>query len=159
MKKFIGVWVFFLLFLSLSAQKLPVGVTLQTPDREKVILGEVVGNDLVVITFWATWCKPCQSELEALLDIQEEWKDKVRILAVSIDDSRAAAKVKSLVKGKKWPYEVLLDVNKELYKALNLTSVPYAMIVDQKGNMIYSHVGYMPGDEIVLIRKALEALK
>ena len=49
--------------------------------------------------------------MEKLKDLEDSWKNKVRIIAVSIDDARAMAKVKSLVKGKKWPFEVLLDPN------------------------------------------------
>lgn len=119
-------------------------------------MGEVLGEDVVIVTFWATWCKPCQNELEALVELQDEWKGKVRFLAVSIDDSRSLAKVKSLVKGKKWPCEVLLDSNKELYKALNLTSIPFVMIVAD-GKTLWSHTGYRPGDEESVLEKALTA--
>jgi thioredoxin-related protein len=89
------------------------------------------------------------------MDLHDEWKNKVKVLAVSIDDARSVAKVKSLVKGKKWPYQVLLDSNKKLYKALNLTSIPFIMIVSD-GKVIWSHVGYMPGDEELVVKKALE---
>ena len=91
-------------------------------SQKKITFKDAVQQGPVIISFWATWCKPCQSELEALKDLEDSWKNKVRIIAVSIDDARAMAKVKSLVKGKKWPFEVLLDPNKELYKAFKYFS-------------------------------------
>nr|WP_239403207.1 TlpA disulfide reductase family protein [Alistipes sp. An116] len=119
---------------------------------------DVLKDDVVIVSFWATWCKPCQSELDALYDIEEMWKDKVRIITVSTDDSRATAKVRSLVKGKRWPYEVLLDQNKVLFKALNLTSIPFVMII-KNGETIYTHTGYTPGNERLVVQEALNLLE
>ena len=95
--------------LQLSGQMIPENVTLKQLDGKEITFKEAVQQGPVIVSFWATWCKPCQSELEALKDLEDSWKNKVRIIAVSIDDARAMAKVKSLVKGKKWPFEVLLE--------------------------------------------------
>lgn len=138
-----------------KCQNIPNDLKLKSLDNKTVCLGDVIGKEVTIVVFWATWCKPCQNELEALMDLQEEWKNKVNILAVSVDDARSVAKVKSLVKGKKWPYQVLLDSNKEFYRALNLTSIPFVMIVVD-GKTIWSHIGYMPGDEELTVKKALE---
>lgn len=77
---------------------------------------------------------------------------------VFFNDARATAKVKSLVKGKKWPFEVLLDANKELYKAFNISAVPYVVIIND-GKVVWSHSGYMPGNEVEVVEKALEYVK
>lgn len=138
-----------------KCQNIPDDLLLKSLNNKNVSVADTLGEDVAIVAFWATWCKPCQNELEALADLQDEWKDKVRVLAVSIDDARSVAKVKSLVKGKKWPYEVLLDSNKELYKALNLISVPFVMIVSG-GKTVWSHAGYVPGDEEMAVKKALE---
>ena len=84
-------------------------------------------------------------------------EDKVRIIAVSIDDARAMAKVKSLVKGKKWPFEVLLDPNKELYKAFNISAIPHVLVINDK-KVVWTHSGYMPGNEVLVVDKALETI-
>ena len=138
-------------------QSIPEHMVLKRLDNTEVTMKEAFKDDVVILTFWATWCKPCRAEMEALSDIEDQWKDKVRIVAVSIDDSRAVSKVKSLVKGSKWAFDVLLDVNKDLYKALNISSVPFAMIL-HKGKIVWTHSGYAPGNELVMVEKAL-ALK
>lgn len=142
-----------------GAQSIPLNIILEDINGAKVNTESWIdGETPVIITFWATWCKPCQAELEALLDIRDRWEGRVRVIAVSVDDSRSAAKVRSLVKGRRWPYEVYLDANKNLYKTFNLTSIPFAIVADSKGRIKYSHSGYTPGDESVLVDKALSLI-
>lgn len=156
-----------LLFLLLSigglqfanAQSIPQNIILEDLNGAKVNTDTWVdGETPIIITFWATWCKPCQSELEALLELRDKWHGKVRIIAVSVDDSRSASKVRSLVKGRRWPYEVYLDANKSLYKTFNLTTIPFAVVANAKGEIKYSHSGYTPGDEVALVEKALKMI-
>ncbi len=54
----------------------------------------------MIINFWATWCKPCVLELSTIADEYEEWvaATGVKLIAVSIDDSRNTAKVGPMVK-------------------------------------------------------------
>ena len=86
------------------------------------------------------------------MDLYPEWKEKynVEVIAVSIDDSRTASKVSPYIKAKKWPYQVVLDGNEDLKRALNVQAVPYAFLLDQNGKIVYSHNGYVEGDEFEL---------
>ena len=143
--------------LQLSGQMIPENVTLKQLDGKEITFKEAVQQGPVIVSFWATWCKPCQSELEALKDLEDSWKNKVRIIAVSIDDARAMAKVKYLVKGKKRPIEVLLDPNKELYKAFNISAIPHVLVINDK-KVVWTHSGYMPGNEVLVVDKALETI-
>ncbi|MFN7833972.1 MAG: TlpA family protein disulfide reductase [Bacteroidota bacterium] len=110
---------------------------------------------ITVISFWATWCSPCKKELDAINEIYEDWQKNynVELIAISTDDSRTAAKVPAMVQSKAWPYRILLDTSRELSIAANIQSVPYTFLLDQKGNIVYEHVGYAPGDEDELEEK------
>lgn len=158
MKKFLFTSVLILAATLAFGQDIPGNLALKKLDGSEVLMKDVLKDDVVIVSFWATWCKPCQAELDALCDIEEMWKGKVRIVAISTDDSRAVAKVRSLVKGKRWPYEVLLDQNKTLFKALNLSSIPFVMIV-KDGETLYTHTGYTPGNERLTVQQALDYLK
>lgn len=85
-------------------------------------------------------------------ELYDDWKKKynVQVVAVSIDDSRNASKVKPYIEGQRLPYEVLLDVNQDLKRALNIQSVPFTLLADSNGKIVYSHSGYVDGDEYIL---------
>lgn len=156
--KFFWAVLFLVAVQSAFGQNVPKNLVLKRMDNSEVLMRDVLRQDVVVLAFWATWCKPCLSELEGLQEMGDDWKGKIRIVAVSIDDSRAVSKVKSLANGKKWSFEVLLDQNKSLYNALNLTSVPHLLIISN-GKTVWSHSGYAPGNESIVIDKALEFIK
>lgn len=145
----------FLPLLGAKAQNIQV----ENLKGEKVLFSEIIKGDMpVVVSFWATWCKPCMMEMEAFKEIQDEWDGKVRIVSISIDDSRSKSKVPSLVKGRSLPFEIFLDPNKSLYNSLNTFGVPYTFIF-HKGKQVYSHSGYTPGDEEGVIEQALKYTK
>lgn len=146
---------FVLLTLIIYSQELPANLQLVDLQGQRTRIDSIIGTKTTIILFWASWCKPCLSELEALNDLKEEWQDKVTIVAISIDDARATTKVRSIVRGKKWPFLIYLDSNQELYKRLNLTSIPCALVV-RNGTISWKHYGYMPGNENELLEKAYQ---
>ena len=128
-------------------------VDVKTLKGKTVNIQDYVGNDkLTVMSFWATWCSPCKRELDAIADIYPDWQEEynVEVLAITIDDTRTLAKVPALIETKGWEYTVLADVKGELKKALNFQTIPQTFLVNQKGEIVYTHSGYNPGDEYEL---------
>ena len=115
-------------------------------------------NKLTIVSFWATWCGPCIKELEAINEVYEEWQTEynVDLIAVSIDDSRNSKKVKPKVLGLGWEYKVLLDENSDLARAMNVVNPPMLFVINQKGDVVYTHAGYSPGSEDELEEKLEE---
>ena len=115
----------------------------------------------IIISFFATWCKPCNRELSAISEVYEDWQDEtgVKLIAVSIDQAQNINKVRPLVADNGWPYEVLLDRNSDFKRALGVQMIPFVLIVDGKGKIVYKHNGYTEGAENELIEKVRELVK
>lgn len=107
----------------------------------------------MIISFWATWCKPCKKELDAINDeyAQLVKETGAKLIAISIDDARSSGKVVTDVKSKGWTYEVYIDENQDFKRAMNVNNVPHTFIIDGNGQVVYSHNSYAEGDEDILI--------
>lgn len=147
--------------LALNAQnaRLPENVTIRTLDGQAVNASAMIdGDHPIILSFWATWCKPCNRELNAIREIYSDWQEEtgVKLVAVSIDDARSAARVKPHVDGNDWPYEVYLDQNSDLKRAMNVVNVPHTFILAPDGTILWQHTGYQDGGEEELIEKVKE---
>lgn len=108
----------------------------------------------LVVSFWATWCKPCITELINIDDVYEDWQKEtgVKLVAISIDDARTMTRVKPFVTGKGWTYEMYLDPNSDFRRAMNVNNVPHTFIFDGTGKLVYQHTAYQPGHEAEYIK-------
>ena len=136
-------------------------VQLKDVNGNTVNTAELSNDDKpMVISFWATWCKPCKRELKAIHEVYPDWQDEtgVKLIAVSIDEAQNVQKVKPLVDGMGWEYDVLLDPNGEFKRQMGVTDVPHAFIVDGQGNVVWSHKGYVDGgeEEIIEVLRGLQ---
>lgn len=137
-------------------------ITLKDVDGNNVSMQTYGANGkITIVSFWATWCKPCLKELKNIDGLLEEWSAKynVELVAVSMDNARNTIKVKPTVTGNGWEFPVLLDPNGDLQRALNVTNPPYTLLVDQKGNIVYTHTGYLEGDEYDLEKEIQKLVK
>lgn len=154
MKKFLVLLLF--AGLNLFAQKQLPDLNLQSIEGKSVSLKNDFNekDKLYIFSFWATWCVPCINELEAMNEVQVDWKKELslEIIAVSTDDSRTQKRVKPLVKGKGWSYNVLFDTNQDFKRALSIVNIPYTIVV-KNGQIVHIQNGFVPGSETELYNK------
>ena len=146
----------FLIYNTSSAQNSLPDTKIKSLQGNEVMFNSF-GNTrdtAVIISFWATWCIPCIQELNTIHDQYEERQKETpfRFIAISIDDARTMQKVKPFVAGKGWPYEIYLDGNSDLKRALNIIDVPHILII-KNGKIVYQHNGYVNGNEEELFEK------
>jgi thiol-disulfide isomerase/thioredoxin len=147
-----------LLFIGFSAiaQKELPNLNLNTLEGKSLSLkNDFAEKDKIYIfSFWATWCTPCIQELDELNDLQAEWKKSVNfeILAIATDDSRTQKRVKPLINGKGWEFNVMLDTNQDFKRALSIVNIPYTVVVKNQ-QIVHIQNGYVPGSENELLEK------
>ena len=131
-----------------------------------VIITDLLGDEVkaseltndgkpIIISFWATWCKPCISELDAINDEYEDWQEEtgVKLIAISIDDERSAAMVKTMSQGRDWAFDIYLDKNQDLKRVLNVVNVPHTFLLNGKGEVVWQRNSYVPGAEEELLEE------
>lgn len=144
-----------------SVKKMP-SVLLEDIDGNKINSADVSNDgNPIVVSFWATWCKPCRLELNTIAEEYEDLQDEtgVKLIAVSIDDERNKSKVRPVVDAAGWEYDIWMDPNSDLKRAMGVNYPPQTFLINGEGNIVYSHVGFVPGDEENLydeIRKLTE---
>jgi len=144
--------------LTASAQRLPK-LTLTDIRGNSVCLDTLCADGRpVIVDVFATWCHPCLRELAAIHEVWDEWQEEtdVRLVAIAIDEGQNASKVRPLADRNGWKWQVLLDPNSQLTRALGIQSIPYVMVLDGKGNIAYKHLGYTDGAEEELLEKVKE---
>lgn len=135
---------------SFSASAQLPSVQLKTVDGRTVDTAKLSNDGKpFVVTFWATWCKPCLRELKAIHEVYPDWVEEtgVKVFAVSVDQAQSQSRVKPLADAEGWEYEVLLDPNSEFARLNGVQNVPHLLIVDGDGNIVETHSGYTDGSE------------
>jgi len=152
-KTFLFLLVMSLLTFSFAQEKakatLP-SVDVKTLDGKTFNTKDIQNNGKpILVSLWATWCKPCVAELMAINDVYDEWQEETGVVlyAISIDDTKTAAKVAPFVNGRSWDYIVLQDINGDFKRAMNVVDVPFLCLLNGNGEIVWSHTSYAPGSE------------
>lgn len=130
-------------------------VLLRKLDGSKIYASELGNHGKpFIISFWATWCKFCLSELNTISPIYSQWQKEtgVKLIAVSTDREPKDGFVRRFVQKRKWPYEIYIDSQKSLSQYFKIQDIPHTIIVDSTGHILWQKIGFNPGDEAEIIQ-------
>ena len=135
-------------FSGLGYSQVVKNYTLQDIENNKVSLYDLKGENITVLDFWTTWCKPCRKAIPELNKIYAEYKGQgIEIIGVNCDGPRTTAQVPGVSRSLEIEYPVLVDVNMDIANSMNIGNFPTLIIIDNKNKVKYFHEGFVPGDE------------
>lgn len=134
-----------------GAAELP-DFTLDTIDGERFRLSDHVGKEVIVLSFWATWCMPCLAELPHLEELyQAEKPQGLMVVAISMDEPTSVSEVGPTARRLGLTMPVVLDTEQRAVRLYNRArSAPFTVVIDRGGRIVSSSAGYAPGDEEAL---------
>lgn len=127
-----------------SAGKYPAALDFQvkTITGDQLKLSQLRGQ-VVLIDFWASWCKPCQKEFPFLVELHQRYAKKgFTVVAINLDEHPASMK-KFLEKLEtKVPFPVVADPKGKLPELYHVEGMPTTVFIDRNGFVRYRQVGF-----------------
>ena len=113
-------------------------------------------DSLFLICFWSVASEESITELNSINANLENWQRMVnfRFMAVSVDEGKAANRLRPVYNMNGWTFEAYTDLYGDLRKSLHSNNLPQSMIV-YKNQIIYQQSGWTAGTENYLLQRLL----
>lgn len=152
--KKVSALVLLLVVISLGAMQVGAATKLPSFSLPDVTNGNMVNSSqfdgqVLLVTFFATWCVPCREEMPILIKLQQDYKERgFSVVGLSIDTDGMEL-VKKLVEKEKLNYPVLLADRKVADGFGGISGVPTSFLVNKRGNVVKRYIG-MVSEEVLL---------
>lgn len=135
-----------------NAQQLPHSIVLDSRTGQAVPFNSVVTPGRVtMITFWGTWCAHGKHQVKTIAAKLPEWRKQADFDFVAIAEDQVGTEnlVTKFVTANKWSFPCYTDAAAVLKASLRFFALPYTMVIDRKGMVVYAHIGYSTGEDFV----------
>ena len=112
---------------------------------------EEIKTEFVILNLWASWCIPCQNEVDELLKISEQ--SNITVIGILVDDS--ASNGKEFIKDNKITYKNILDEAESdiVLSQFNWTGIPTTLVLDRNLSILHTLNGEITANEIIELTK------
>ena len=121
---------------------------LLTLNGEEVKLTDYSGK-IVILDFWATWCGPCRKGIPDLVSIQNEYKDELVVIGISLDQPSTQQNLQPFIDHFSINYPIVLGTLDVVVAYGNIQAIPTSFIIDGERNIVKKHIGLVPKATIV----------
>lgn len=161
MKKVIYFLVLTFVFVTFAKAQMYYEFTLPDLDGNDVSIQKILDkSEIVMLSFWATWCTPCKEEMKKMAELYDKYKSQgFEYVAISVDNQKSVAKVKAFITAQEYSFPVLLDTDKRVFEGYSgKDEMPYSVMLNKKKEIIAVHVGFKTGDEVTIEKEIKEGL-
>lgn len=145
-----GLCIFFIFSVSNAAGR---NWTLTNVEGGDYSISDNAGGRPSLLIFWATWCKPCKAELDAMRSTFDDLSKRgMNILLVSEDNQKSKSRVKPFLDSKGYGFTGLHDPDGEVLKLYGGTSIPFIVMLDQTGSPVFENRGELKDPNPLLTR-------
>jgi peroxiredoxin len=117
--------------------------TLTTIDNEEITLSKLKGK-VVLIDFWTTWCSPCKNSIPVFAKLYNKFHEQgFIVLGIGLEEKTPLENYRNQ---HNIPYPILIG-NKEVARAYGVQAIPHIFIIDKKGKIRKTQLGFSPGLE------------
>jgi cytochrome c biogenesis protein CcmG/thiol:disulfide interchange protein DsbE len=123
----------------------------------KTVAMKDLGNKVLIVDFWATWCGPCREEIPHLNELYSELKSKgLEIVGISMDTDGTDG-VKDFAREFRIQYPIVMGDEKVAESFGGIIGLPTTFIIDRDGKIAKKYIGLPPADDMTKIVRDLVA--
>jgi len=116
------------------------------------------GEGVVILAFWSMYCKPCVAEISSLIELQNRYHNRLKVIGINTDGELPPSRVRAFIEryeqfeGKEINYEIIFDEHNQITRQLKVGFLPTVLAVDTDGLLVNSFVGFEEKDEIEILQ-------
>ncbi len=115
-------------------------------------------GDVVYLDFWASWCGPCRKSFPWMNEMHQSYEKRgLKVLAVNLDKDRSSAKV--FLDKVPTSFPILYDPKGRLAKVFKLKGMPSSYVIDYRGRIKATHVGFFDNKKAKYERQLVSMLR
>ena len=112
---------------------------------------EEIKTEFVILNLWASWCIPCQNEVDELLKISEQ--SNITVIGILVDDS--ASNGREFIEDNRITYKNILEEEESdiVLSQFNWTGIPTTLVLDRNLSILHTLNGEITANEIIELTK------
>ena len=127
------------------------GIEVDSLKQVHSLSSEEIKTEFVILNLWASWCIPCQNEVDELLKISEQ--SNITVIGILVDDS--ASNGREFIKDNKVTYKNILEEQESdiVLSQFNWTGIPTTLVLDSNLLILHTLNGEITANEIIELTK------